>query len=199
MTKHCGQEAENVHLAEGRLTFHDLATFPDDGKLRELVDGQVVEWDVPTYEHGFLLFALGGELRRFTREHHLGQVVGGDTMVLIQGSESDTRGADIAFYRRGRLPKDIRASATTTVPDLVVEIVSPSDRPGQIVAKVRDWLRAGVTLLWYVYPDTGTTAVYQGTSVRFVGPEEELDGADVLPGFRLRLQDALAELEDPQG
>ncbi len=178
-----------------RYTIHDLDQFPDDGKLRELVDGQIVEWDVTTLRHGFLEAALVEYLRRFVRERRLGNVVCGEGMVRIQGSEYHARGADLAFYRRGRFPKDIDAAATITAPDFVVEVISPSDRVSMVDAKVADWLRAGVQLLWYVNPETGATTVYTQDSIRRVAAKDLLDGSDVLPGLQLRLQDLLDELE----
>jgi Uma2 family endonuclease len=62
--------------------------------------------------------------------------------------------------------------------------------------KIRDWLRAGVQLLWYVDPETGDAAVYQGDRVTQVPAEETLDGGDIVPGFRIRLRDVLNELDE---
>lgn len=177
-----------------RYAVDDLESFPDDGRLRELVDGQVVEWDVTNLVHGFFLAAFAAILRTFVLQHRLGRVVAGDALVRIRESAHDARGPDIACYARGRMPRGIRAAATVTVPDFVIEILSPSDRAGPVQEKVRDWLRAGVRLLWYVDPDTGTTAVYHAGTVRYIGADEELDGADVVPGFQLRLRELLDEL-----
>ena len=181
-----------------RYTIYDLADFPDNGKLRDLVDGAIVEWDMPTYVHAFLMTALSAVLDRFVQEHRLGQVVSGDLMVRILGSEYHARGADIAFYRRGRLPRDINAPATVVAPDFVVEIISPSDRAGDVQEKINDWLKTGVQLLWYVNPQTGMTAVYHEGRVSYVEATDTLDGADLLPGFQLRLQDLLDELRDTE-
>ena len=182
-----------------RYGIDDLASFPDDGRLRELVDGQVVEWDVTTYVHGFFLAGLVAMLRTFVVRNRLGSVVGGDALVRIRESMYDARGPDVAFYARGRMPRDSRAAATVTAPDFVIEILSPSDRAGMVQEKVRDWLRAGVRLLWYVDPDTGTTAVFHAGAVRYVDADEELDGADVVHGFHLRLRELLDELASQEG
>lgn len=189
--------------ARQKLSIADLEQFPDDGRLRELVDGRLVEWDVPTFRHSFLLLALGACLRGFVRERRLGQVVAGDNMVKIDGSDFHARGLDIAFYRRGRRPKDIDAPATVVIPDFVVEILSPSDRADRVLAKVQDWLAAGVRLLWYVNPESGVVTVYEGGRLHHVGADEPLDGGEVLPGLSLRLRDLLTEIEeddeDPEG
>jgi len=82
------------------------------------------------------------------------------------------------------------------VPDLVVEIISPSDRADRVLDKIHDWLRTGVQLLWYVNPETGNTTVYEGNRVTYVAADETLDGGDVLPGFQVRLRDLLDELNE---
>jgi Uma2 family endonuclease len=181
-----------------RYTIADLADFPDDGKLRELVDGRIVEWDVTTARHSFLETILARELSLFVRQHRLGRVGSGEGMVRIFGSEHDARGYDLAFYRHGNLPPDPDAPATVAVPDLVVEIISPSDRADRVFAKVEDWLRIGVRLLWYIDPESGVTTVYHGRLVGHVGPDEPLDGLDVLPGFQIRLRDLLDEIAEEE-
>ncbi len=182
-----------------RYSIADLDTFPDDGRLRELVDGQLVEWDGTTPRHGFLETVLVRELSLFARDHRFGKVSSGDALVRILGSEYDARGADIAFFRRTNMPRDLDAPATLTIPDLVVEILSPSDRASRVLEKVNDWLRTGVHLLWYINPETGATTVYHAGHVSHVAANEPLDGADVLPGLVLRMSDLLGEIhEDDQ-
>jgi Uma2 family endonuclease len=180
-----------------RFTVADLALFPDDGKLRELADGQVVAWDVTNFEHGRLAALLSLLLGQFVRERRLGQVVITDALVKVQDSDFDARGGDVTFYRRSRIPNDRRAPATATAPDFVIEVLSPFDRATMVEAKIADWLRAAVPLLWYVNPQTGVTTVYTGQEIRRVPPEETLDGGTVLPGFALRMVDVLSELEEP--
>ncbi len=76
----------------------------------------------------------------------------------------------------------------------VIEVLSPSDRASMVQAKVQDLLRTGVKLLWYVDRDTGVTVVYRGSTGTIVGPEEELRGDEIVPGFSLRMRDVLDEL-----
>lgn len=182
-----------------RYSVDDLDRFPDDGKLRELVDGQVVEWDVTTLQHGFFLTALSRLLANQVWDLDLGLVVGGDPLVRVLGSEFDARGPDIAFYARHRVPRDLTPSSTGVAPDFVIEVLSPSDRAAQVQQKIHDWLRAGVRLLWYVNPETGLTAIYHAGTVAYVPKEERLDGADVIPGFSLRLQEVFDKLAALQG
>ncbi len=177
-------------------TIEDLDHFPDDGKLREIVDGQVVEWDVTNIDHGFFAGVLARILGNFVLQHRLGMVTTNDALVRILGSASHVRGADIAFFSRRRIPKDRRVGATTTTPDFVIEILSPTDRAVDVQEKIHDWLRSGVRLLWYIDPMKGMTAVYTGDHLTYVDAGEFLEGGDVLPGLSLRVQDVFDELAE---
>ncbi len=182
-----------------RYTVDDLAHFPDDGKLRELAGGRIVEWDVTNLLHAFFITTLAGILRGFVLEHRLGLVVSADPLVRVLDSQHDARGPDVAFYARGRIPTDLTTASTATAPDLVIEVLSPSDPASEVQQKVHDWLRAGVRLLWYVDPVIGLTAVHHAGAVAYVPKEDPLDGADVVPGFSIRLQDVFDELAAVQG
>ena len=181
-------------MGPARLTIADLAHYPDDGKLRELVAGEVVEWELPNRLHAYLLAILSYLLVGFVLERRLGLVLTGDPLIRIRNSESDARGPDICFYTRGRVPRDLTSAVGESPPDLVIEVLSPTDRAGEVQRKVVDWLGAGVRLLWYIDPESGGTTVYHAGRITSVGPDEELDGADVLPGFRLRLRQVLDQL-----
>jgi Uma2 family endonuclease len=181
-----------------RYTIADLDKFPDDGRLRELVDGQIVEWGMPNRLHGYFMSALSRLIGNLVADANLGLVLTGDPLIRIQSGEHDARGPDLCFYARGRVPRNLAASVGDEPPDFVIELLSPTDRAGEVQRKVVDWLRSGVRLLWYVDPDTGITIVYHAGRITSVGPDEDLDGADVLPGFRLRLRtvfDQLAALQ----
>jgi Uma2 family endonuclease len=73
-------------------------------------------------------------------------------------------------------------------PDLVVEVLSPDDRPGEVLAKVADWLSGGSKLVWVVDPERRVARVYRhdgGETI--VADTGALDGEDVLPGFSCAL------------
>ena len=78
-------------------------------------------------------------------------------------------------------------------PDLAVEILSPSDRPGEVLEKVADWLRAGTRLVWVLDPNRAIAHVHRADgSITIVHTEGALDGEDVLPGFSCPLAEVLA-------
>ena len=82
------------------------------------------------------------------------------------------------------MPSRISDTYLELAPDLVVEVLSPGDRPGEVLAKVADWLSAGSQLVWVIDPDRRLARVYRqdGTEVT-IGQGGELEGENVLPGF----------------
>jgi len=69
------------------------------------------------------------------------------------------------------------------VPDLIVEIVSPSDRAGAVQQKTDEWLRAGARLVWTVYPETRTVVAQTSDATQAYREGDTLTGEPVLPGF----------------
>ena len=101
------------------------------------------------------------------------------------------REPDLAFISAARLPLDIRVRGYSEIaPDLVVEIISPGDRPAAVHDKARMWLRYGVRLALLVDPDTRTvTTLPADGPPRTLGEDDTLDGGDVLPGFTCAVRD----------
>lgn len=74
-------------------------------------------------------------------------------------------------------------------PDLVVEVLSPDDRPGEVLAKVGDWLDAGTRLIWVIDPKRRRIRTYRANGDQTITDERGLlDGEDVLPGFACPVQ-----------
>lgn len=84
------------------------------------------------------------------------------------------------------------AASWSSAPELVVEVLSPGDRPGQVLAKVADWLSAGTRLVWVIDHERRVARVYRhdGTE-QIVTADEALDGEDVVPGFSCLLNAVL--------
>ena len=75
-------------------------------------------------------------------------------------------------------------------PDLVVEIVSPSDRVSDVAEKARMWLSYDTKLVWVIHPESRTVEAYRADApVETLGEDEILDGAPALPGFTCTVRD----------
>ncbi|PYS57930.1 MAG: Uma2 family endonuclease, partial [Acidobacteria bacterium] len=73
-------------------------------------------------------------------------------------------------------------------PDLVVEVLSPSDTMKKVEAKVAQWLEAGARMVWVVSPKLRTVTVYRSlTNIVVLTEKDTLDGGDVVPGFQIRV------------
>lgn len=180
--------------AAALMTAEELYWLPDDGMRHELVDGEVRTMPPAGFEHGHVESNACLELSRFVRAGDLGWVVVGDTGFVLARSPDVVLGPDVAFVAKDRLPKpEERHRFAELAPDLVVEVVSPWDRPGEVTEKALRWVAAGVRLVWVVHPDQRSVAVYEtGGTVRLLRGRDELDGGAVLPGFRLPLADLFA-------
>jgi Uma2 family endonuclease len=182
------------------MTLEDFERLPDDptGARTDLVRGRVVREPPAGFEHGYIGSAILALMHRFVSEHQLGVVVTAETGFVLEEERPTVRGPDAAFVAAHRLPVEttrIKGFARLA-PDLAVEVISPSNTRAEIAAKVRDYLAAGTRLVWVLDPDAVSVRVHRadGTvALRRAG--DELDGEDVLPGFRV----SIAELFRPPG
>ncbi|MGH7645260.1 MAG: Uma2 family endonuclease, partial [Gemmatimonadales bacterium] len=91
-----------------------------------------------------------------------------------------------------RLPDPEPVGYPELAPDLAVEVLSPGDRPGELLAKVADWLNAGSRLVWVVDPERRHAVVYRADGTEtLVGADDSLSGEDVVPGFSCPLASIL--------
>ncbi len=164
------------------------ATIPDD-MLYEVVDGQVVEKTMGVFATaiGSLLFEILGP---FARTNRLGQFFS-EMLFRIDIGQDLQRRPDVAFVSHARwpynrLPPDV--PVWDLVPDLAVEVISPSNSASGVQRKVHEYLKAGVTRVWVVYPEQAEVFIYSYSTpqqIQVVGVGQDLDGGDLLPGFRL--------------
>lgn len=108
---------------------------------------------------------------------------------------------DASFVRVDRLPPpEQRRRFIELAPDLDVEVVSPSDSANDVQAKVREYLDAGVQLIWVVHPVHRTVTVYSADRTAHVlYDDDSLTGGDVLPGFRVRVAEIFEYAVSAQG
>lgn len=170
-------------------TADDLLRFRDPARTAELIRGVLMVREPPGTPHGARAARLTIRLGTFVERHALGQVFAQDTGFLIQRTPDTVRAPDVAFVRGDRLGAITGEGYAELAPDLVVEILSPGDRPGEVLEKVGQWLAAGVLLVWVLDPERAHARVYRADgSVSTVEADGELDGEHVLPGFRCPLR-----------
>ncbi len=164
----------------------------------ELVEGEVVEVPTPAYRHMFLMRLIFRLLDRFVIEQRLGEVFPDGLSYLVTHTPDTLRVPDVSFIANARMPAEGFGLFVPFAPDFAVEIVSPGDTAADLRRKVRQYLHAGVRLVWVVWPDDRTVSVYIiGNDVpRELRGDDELDGSDVLPGFRVRVGDLFVDAQE---
>lgn len=150
-----------------------------------IADGEWVGFDEDEYiggeEHGWIESLIVHALTGWVLQNRAGRIYTGDTNFVLDGTPDDirlNRRPDVAFVR----DENVRPSKgyIYTSPDLAVEIVSPSERPGDIRKKLREYLDHGVQQVWQVYPDSEEILVHYPD-----GTAKTYRSGDLLPGFLL--------------
>jgi Uma2 family endonuclease len=180
-------------VATRPITIEAFETSPREGRW-ELIDGEPVEMTPSADESssiGATMIALLGE---FVRPRGLGRLYGADGGFVLFPDRQTVRVPDAAFVRADRMPQgEARKSFPRLAPDLVVEVLSPSDRTSEVVAKLEMYQEAGVPLIWLVDPDNETaTIIAADRPTRVVRQGDTLDGGDVLPGFGVLVAEIFA-------
>ena len=161
------------------------ASIPD--KRTELVRGVLQVREPAGDRHGRVTLNLTIRLGTHVERESLGQLFAAETGFTLSRTPDTVRAPDIAFVRRQRLP-EATSGFLELAPDLVVEVLSPSDRPGEMLAKVADWLEAGAAIVWVIDPERRLARIYRadGTESLLEG-DDSLHGESVLPGFSCEL------------
>jgi len=172
------------------LTAEDLLYLTQPDKQTELLRGTLIVREPPGYQHGVVALKVARLIANHVHDHGLGTVVAAETGFKLFSNPDTVRAPDVAFIRQGRAPEPALDGYPALAPDLVVEVVSPSDRAGEVQAKVSDWLTAGSRLVWVIDPRRKRAVIYRDDgSVDLLANQDALDGEDVLPGFSCSLAD----------
>jgi Uma2 family endonuclease len=163
----------------------------------DLVNGRIVTIDHTGDEHGLHEAEIAWHLINFNRERKLGWVLAGEVSLYTRYDPDTVRGVDVIFISRQRLPAPT-GKAIRVAPELVIEIVSPSDRWSDLRDKIAEYFAIGVERVWIVEPGKKQLLVYR-TPTDFVQitEQESVQGEGVLAGFILPLRELFADLQSP--
>lgn len=172
------------------MTADELLRLKIPDKSTELVRGRLIVREPPSTYHGRVQSLLNVLVGGFVHTHRLGAVFGQDTGFRIASDPDTVRAPDLAFVKKERVSLIPPRGYAAMAPDLVAEILSPGDRPAEVLAKVGEWLEAGVAVAWVIDPERKVAQVYRADgSVAAIGPGGTLDGEPLLPGFSCGLED----------
>ena len=162
-----------------------------EDRLCELIDGTLVEKTTGSKESS-LAIQLIYLLMCFTEPRRLGKFLGADCMIRF--APDQIRMPDVAYYSNERLPGGVipDQAILDIIPDLAVEVLSPSNTRAEMDRKLREYFAAGIRLVWYADPRKREVTVYEAADQPTVlDHTATLDGGAVLPGFTLRVAEWL--------
>jgi len=158
------------------------------GKRAELWRGEVREYIPAGAKHGKLSLSIGAAIHTFAKQHQLGTAFAAETGFIVRTPYGESVLApDAAFIRREHLPQgEFPPEFCPLIPDLVVEVVSPSDSYAEMRQKVDERLAGGVLVVWVVDPQRRAVEVWQqGEAPQKLGEQDIFSGDPILPGFQL--------------
>jgi Uma2 family endonuclease len=174
-------------IDEALLTAEEFYRLEDNGQPMELVRGRIIPMNVPAPRHGQICGKIVQILGNYSEEHNLGHVLSNDSGVITERDPDSVRGADVAFYSYARLPKGpIPEGYLSVVPELIFEVLSPDDRWAKVLAKVTEYLNAGVKVVGVLDPESQTLELYFADQPpRTLGVNDELILPELLGEFRV--------------
>lgn len=179
-----------------KWTEAELQALPDDGFTYEIVDGELVMSPKNNPEHGDICSELSFALTSHCKREKLGKVFNADTGFWM--INENCRAPDISFVSKERLKGTRRPPRTffKFAPDLAVEVLSPNNTRAEIQERLRDFFASGTKLAWIIDPESKSAEIcYSLEKRRLVGPNGELNGEEVVPGFRFNLAELFKEWE----
>lgn len=184
-----------------RYTAEDLETMPD-GDRYEIIEGELQE-RIMSYLSSLIASTIVGLLREWAKSSgRRGWITGSDGgFKIFPWAPGDVRMPDVSYVSAERV-KSLPARGWMDVPpDLAVEVVSPTDSASIVQLKAYDYIRAGVALVWVVFPESRTVEVRQAgsSSIEVLGEQDTLSGGDVLPGFSVAVAELFPAEEELQG
>jgi Uma2 family endonuclease len=182
--------------APGAATLEDVVRFhKTERRLYELVDRTLVE-KAMGWQESFLAGILLQWLNNYLDQHGIGVATGPDGMTRLFGDT--VRAPDLAFFAwarmpGGRIPKE---PVPDLVPNFVIEVLSVGNTYGEMSRKRREYFHAGVELLWMVDHRSRTVTVFRTPQDATVVTERQnLDGGNVLPGWKVDVADLFSRLD----
>ncbi len=183
----------SVDVEPALLTADDVLAMPEDGTHRELIRGRLIE-EPMTYRNRWHS-GTEAENRQQVLKNWLdgqtapcGMIVSGEAGFRLRRDPDSLVGIDVAYASAEQVA---RANETGSAlfngpPILAVEILSPSEKQEDLIAKVREYLETGVAIVWIVEPTFRTVLVYRpDDEPRLFNVREEITAEPHLPGFRV--------------
>ena len=174
-----------------QMTAEELLKMPDDGFRYELVRGDLRQMSPAGHKHGRIAGNITASLGPLVVTTKLGRIYVADTGFLISSDPDTVRAPDVAFVSQKRLDEVGEVEGYWPgAPDLVVEVISPTDTYTEVDEKVLEWLAKGARMVVVVNPRKHCATVYRSlSSIVVLTENDKLDGGDVVCGWSMPVKD----------
>ena len=170
------------------MTIEEFAAMEAGSDRTELIRGEVSRMPPPGYEHGLIVATIAQLVGSFVRPRKLGVVVDNGGF-KFEDHPDTVLAPDVSFISSSRIP-DKKAGYPDLRPDLVFEVVSPSDLAVDVNRKVQIYLSSGVRMVCIVWPITRSAELRASDDIsRTLGEHELIDFGDVIPGLQFHIED----------
>jgi Uma2 family endonuclease len=174
------------------ITGEELFEMPG-ADLCELVEGEIKRMSPTGWKHGGVESNLTERLNAFVRENDLGRVLTGEVGIYTGRDPDTVRGADVLFISHERLESASPDGFLDVAPELIVEIMSPTNKWEEVRRKIEEYLAIGVEQVWIVEPANRAVQIYRSRdAVRTLSEDDVLEGEGKLDGFTLPVRDLFA-------
>ncbi|MEZ4705944.1 MAG: Uma2 family endonuclease [Caldilineaceae bacterium] len=151
----------------------------------ELVKGELIELMPTGHSHGYIESIITTTLMLYVRPNKLGRVLNGEAGVYTGRNPDTVRGVDVAYISNERFAQVQSESYLDVAPELIVEILSPSDAWSELQVKLAEYFAIDVKMVWVVDPALEQIHVFEALDqMHLLTLNDELTGGNVLPGFR---------------
>ena len=185
--------ARAAETAERLLTAEEYADLSLPGPT-ELVLGRVIELNQPRPRHGLVCRNVFRKIDRFVSDRDLGYVFPNDTGFITHRRPDSVRGPDVCFFSYARMPKgQVPDSYPEVAPELVFEVLSPTDRWRDVLEKVVEYLDAGVLIVCVLDPERETAQINPARRAgNILTGDDELAFPEILSGFGVKVSELFA-------
>ncbi len=180
----------------GPYTWDDFIALDEDD-TRELIDGHLIEVEVPNKQHEYIVGYVIIRVGSWALERNAGRTFASGYKVQV----TDTRGImpDVQFFKTGHVLRNAQQGLAGDRPDLAVEVISPSSRSVDRVTKLNWYASIGVPEYWLIDPEGRTLERFVLSGSHYIDEphgQDELFGPDTFPGLTINLADLWV---DPDG
>ncbi len=170
------------------ITARELEAMGSDARF-ELIQGALHEMSPSSFNSSRVLTRIALAIGGHVEAHRLGAVTFAEAGFIVEKNPDTVVAPDVAFVQQDRMhlaPKG--RGFFPACPDLIVEVISPTDEPLDIRRKQALYERIGIPLVWWIDPDRRTATIYKpGHPTQHLNDTDSLDGGEIVPGFSIPL------------